>query len=111
MYRVRETETSEYAERTSRNVVDSDGTLMVYETALSGGTLYTHTCACEAGKPVLAVDLSAATTGDAARRIGDWICENRISVLNVAGPRESQRPGIYGKARELLEKVFGPRSD
>jgi hypothetical protein len=107
IYRVRETETSEYAERTRRNVLDSDGTLIICEAALSGGTLDTSTCAGETGKPLLAVDIAATTADDAVRLIRDWIDENRISVLNVAGPRESERPGIYAKTRLLLERVFG----
>jgi len=107
IYRVTETGTSKYAERTRRNVIDSDGTLIIHEGAMSGGTLLTRTYAQRAGKPVLAVDLGATTAEKAAARIRAWIEENRIRVLNVAGPRESERPGIYGRARGLLEKVFG----
>ncbi|MHC4447932.1 MAG: YpsA SLOG family protein [Planctomycetota bacterium] len=40
---------------------------------------------------------------------------NELAVLNVAGPRESNRPGIYAKTaallRRLLPRVFpGPGS-
>jgi len=108
IYRVTETGTSRYAERTRRNVIDSDGTLIIYEGAMSGGTLLTRRCVREAGKPVLAVDLGTTTAADAASRIRAWIGENRIRVLNVAGPRESERRGIYGRARGLLIEVFGP---
>jgi hypothetical protein len=33
----------------------------------------------------------------------DWLEANSIAVLNVAGPRESQRPGVYEAAVRGLE--------
>jgi hypothetical protein len=33
----------------------------------------------------------------------DWLDENRIAVLNVAGPRKCQRPSVYQEACRLLE--------
>jgi hypothetical protein len=31
---------------------------------------------------------------------------NRIAILNVAGPRESSRPGIYARAYGVLRRIF-----
>jgi hypothetical protein len=31
-----------------------------------------------------------------------WLRDNSVSALNVAGPRESEAPGIYGQALALL---------
>jgi hypothetical protein len=36
-----------------------------------------------------------------------WITENGIETLNVAGPRESQRTGIYAAARAFLGTLIG----
>jgi hypothetical protein len=105
-YRVVETKSSAYAPRTKRNVLDSDGTLIVYEGGLSGGTALTESFAHRAGKPVLAVNVETTGTDDAAGRIREWIIRWGISALNVAGPRASQNPRIYGRTMELLEKVF-----
>jgi hypothetical protein len=41
-----------------------------------------------------------------AQEVVDWIVRNDIKTLNVAGPRESSRLGIYAKARVYLEDVF-----
>jgi hypothetical protein len=106
-YNVTETETSAYAERTRGNVLESDGTLVICEGKVSGGTALTIAFARRTGRPVLIADVAEAATGDAAKAICVWIGRNRISVLNVAGPRELQRPGIYGKSLHLLEAVFG----
>jgi hypothetical protein len=38
--------------------------------------------------------------------VTNWIISNKISTLNVAGPRESQSPGIYKNAFHLLELVY-----
>ena len=36
----------------------------------------------------------------------DGLDTNRIAVLNVAGPRESQRPGVYAEAVRCLEGLL-----
>jgi len=106
MYHMRETGTRRYTERTHRNVFDSDGTLIIREGRLSGGTALTKILALRAGKPLLIIDISRTAVEDAAKAIRRWVEENAIFVLNVAGPRESQRPGIYRRTRALLELVF-----
>ena len=39
----------------------------------------------------------------------DWLDANRIAVLNVAGPRESKRPGVYEAAVLLFGGVDAGR--
>ena len=53
------------------------------------------------------VDLSAAgfDPDRGADDVAAWIAEFGISILNVAGPRESTIPGIYGAARPFLDRV------
>ena len=46
------------------------------------------------------IDLSA--NDHSKQKIIDWIRQNKIKTLNVAGPRESQFPGIYELASKLL---------
>lgn len=36
----------------------------------------------------------------------DWVNEHNISVLNIAGPRESNWPGINNQAVELLRELI-----
>ena len=35
----------------------------------------------------------------------DWVEQNQISSLNIAGPRESNSPGIYISSLEFLESI------
>ncbi|HEY7840487.1 MAG TPA: putative molybdenum carrier protein, partial [Gammaproteobacteria bacterium] len=50
-YALRETNSWDYAERTERNVLDSNGTLILNSGPLEGGTLLTREFAEEHGRP------------------------------------------------------------
>ena len=102
-YALREHASADYDERTEANVVDSDGTLILYRGALEGGTKLTREIAARHRKPLLVVDLAEAPDPTAVRR---WIDDERIAVLNVAGPRESGRPGIGREAAAFLSRVL-----
>jgi hypothetical protein len=83
--------------------MDSDGTLIITRGPLSSGTALTVQFAVEGNKPYLVVDFGVPP---AVEDICRWIHQNQIRVLNVAGPRESNSPGIYGSAKELLGKIL-----
>jgi hypothetical protein len=102
-YPVRETQSRGYAERTARNVKDSDATLILTRGAPTGGTALTLRNAEELRRPCLVVDL---TTDASPSTVHAWLQERRVRVLNVAGPRESSAPGIYGEAAQFLRAVL-----
>ena len=101
-YPLKETAGADPAERNRRNVGDADGTLILAGGELTGGTALTRRVAVELGKPHLVIDPSCASTAEAVRQVRRWIEEQGIAVLNIAGPRESDSPGIYERARSLL---------
>ncbi len=90
-YQLRELESRDYAARTERNVIDSDGTLILYYHPLAGGTLLTHQKAKRWRKPLLRVRLDQSLDYE---RIVAWIAEHELRVLNIAGPRGSSHPGL-----------------
>jgi len=102
-YPLVETASEDYAERTRENVRDSDGTLVLTRGRPSGGTALTISLARKAGRPLLVLDLRRDPDPVEVPR---WARAHDVSVLNVAGPRESQRPGIQGEARRFLEKAL-----
>jgi hypothetical protein len=102
-YPLVETASTAYSQRTKRNVRDSDGTLILTRGQPRGGTLLTQRTAVELGKPCLSIDLSAPA---ALAEIREWLGRHAVGVLNVAGPRESQSPGITLEATRLLHEVF-----
>jgi hypothetical protein len=106
IYRLRETDSADYDERTERNVVDSDATLIVArETELSGGTAFTKTCAGQQGRPVIVIcEPEGVSQGAAA--LSKFLKQNNVRTLNIAGPRESQAPGIGKFVRKLLKAAL-----
>ena len=102
-YPLRETPSQDYTQRTEWNVQDADATLILYEKPLEGGTLLTKKYALKKRKPCYVADLAS---DDVVALILDWIGSEQIRILNIAGPRESQRPGIYKKTYTTLNQVF-----
>ena len=94
-----------YRQRTRKNVEDSDGTLIVNAGGLEGGTLATLEFARQLGKPHFIVQVDAGVSADVIASVLAWLRKNAIQTLNVAGPRESQRPGIYHQTVALLEAL------
>jgi len=104
-YHLQEMPTDSYSERTEQNVIDSDGTLIVSHGELTGGSAYTRKMTMKHRKPWYHADLNKLPTFHAAMIIQDWISKNGIETLNVAGPRASKDPAIYGLVTVILELV------
>jgi len=102
-YRLQETTSSSYSVRTGRNVRESDGTLVLVRGQPKAGTALTIKFAQKYKKPYLVRDPFKRKDFGTARM---WLEINRIRVLNVAGPRESEIPGIYDRAFEFLKELF-----
>jgi predicted Rossmann fold nucleotide-binding protein DprA/Smf involved in DNA uptake len=103
-YPLQETPGAAYPERTAWNVRDSDGTLVLTLGKPRGGTALTIGLARKAGKPLLVVDLNAGVPG--AVEVRAWLVQAGVRTLNVAGPRESEHPGIHAQASRVLRAVF-----
>lgn len=102
-YPLTETPEADYDTRTRRNVEDSDGTLILNLGTLDGGTALTVKLARQMGKPCLMVALEDGIEPTAFQ---EWLDAHQIAVLNVAGPRESKRPGVYAAACRLLDTLL-----
>jgi hypothetical protein len=102
-YPLRETPSAELAVRTAWNVRDSDATLILLRGVPAGGTLATLEQARLLGRPVMLVDLATPVRPD---EIGGRLAPRGPVVLNVAGPRESESPGIYADAHAFLTHLL-----
>jgi hypothetical protein len=102
-YPLQELEVGGFTERTSQNVQDSDGTIIIYPGKLSGGTEQTIRFCVEEQRPHQLIDASKISAGDAAKLIADFVRKHKIEVLNVAGPRQSEWPEGYDYASHALE--------
>ncbi len=107
-YPLQEASTGEYAQRTWLNVRDSDATLLVDTQAESPGTTLTALAASKIGKPLWRAD---PCRPDDAASAANWIKDHGVATLNVAGPRESESPGIYQTTRRFLSGLLACLAD
>jgi hypothetical protein len=102
-FRLKETDTFKYEERTIKNVLSSDGTVIFCKLdskkrIIGDGTQLTYAIAVNNNKPVI--------INPARRKFLNWLDKNKIEILNVAGNRESQNPGIFEKTKSFLVKTL-----
>ena len=105
-YPVEQLEDGGFIERTLQNVKDSDGTVIIYPGKLSGGTEQTLHFCVEQRRPHELIDASNVSTQKAAQLIADFVRENKIDILNVAGPRASEWPEGYDYAYRTLDSFL-----
>ena len=103
-YRLKETPSSNYVQRTEWNVRDSDGTIIFTLMAtLTGGSKKTAEFARHYGKPCL--HLSAHSGADPASELCVFVWSKGIKVLNVAGSRASKEPGVGAFVMQVPSKA------
>jgi len=105
-YKMNEMPTERYAGRTERNILDSDGTLIISRGVLTEGSDLTRQLAIKHERPWLHTDLDRIGATEAARTIHAWLERHGIGVLNVAGPRASKDPAIYRLTKDILKRVI-----
>jgi hypothetical protein len=101
-YPVQELQGGGFIERTLQNVKDSDGTVVIYPVELRGGTEQTVRFCLELERVHELIDASKISAEGAAKLIGDFVDKNKINILNVAGPRESEWPEGYDYVSRAL---------
>jgi hypothetical protein len=107
-YFLEETPSRHYSQRTRWNIRDSDATLIFsIIPILTGGTRLTWELARELGKPVLHISRDELDAASAAASIREFLAQNQVRTLNVAGPRASQAPEIAAFVTAVLERAFG----
>jgi hypothetical protein len=92
-----------YPARNEANILASDGTLWFGDPTSPWGKLMLEWCR-KARKSVLIVSAEGGHPGPA--RVARWILNLNIQVLNVAGERERESPGIGAWVEAFLAPVF-----
>lgn len=93
-----------YPPRTALNVKESDGTLRIAANFNSAGEVLTLQMIEQYKKPYLDVD--ALIDDVKPNDVADWIEQNKIQTLNVAGNSERSAPGIGEFTIAFLDEVF-----
>ena len=94
-----------YDARTKKNVLDADGTAL-FGSYATGGSALTAKIANESGKPFFHIPFPAGEGREALAKTAadfcEWLRRFQIRVLNIAGNRESQNPGVHEFTRKFL---------
>lgn len=110
-YPVREVEAGDYNERTRRNILDADATLVITQHGfMEEGTGLTLAWCEQYDRPSFHFDIThpGMIRPQDLADLFSWVKNNKIEVLNVAGNRESNSPGIQAYTLTLLERLFFP---
>ena len=102
-YPLNELEHGSFVERTIQNVKDSDATVIIYFDKLRGGTEQTVHFCIEQHRPYKLINAAEVSAQNAANSVFDLVRENKIDILNVAGPRQSEWPQGYAYAFQVLD--------
>lgn len=95
-----------YAQRTRRNVEDSDGTLILYFGKIVGGTRKTVQLCNHLNKPALLMDAAVMLPSEAASQAINFIQRQHIETLNVAGPRGSGTPEAHAYSQDTVAGIL-----
>jgi len=96
-----------YRQRTRLNVVDSDGTAILYDESLTEGSRLTRNLCALLNRPYILINArKMPDASEAAAEVLKFIERSEIHVLNVAGPRASGWPGGYHFAVDVIGGVI-----
>ena len=110
-YSMVELDSEHYPVRTEKNVVDADGTLIVSNGVLTGGSLLTCKIARDRKKNWIHIDFDKEDIPSAVRKVMSWMIRNHVEILNVAGSRASSDPRIYDVTRRLIVDLLSSAGD
>jgi len=107
-YSLKETLSDYYRDRTTRNVQDSDGTVIFICGSIDaepGSALTLNLCKTNE-RPNLLVNLSIDSIENAAKLVREFVRHHEIKILNVAGSRASNSPTLGAKVVQVLKLAF-----
>ncbi len=101
-YPLLEMQSPYYDDRTRRNIIESDATLIICHQKLSGGTLLTANYAKQVDKPLFIFELSPFFIERSLEDLVDFIDAYQVRILNVAGPRASQWDQAHSSSKLIV---------
>ena len=110
-YPVKELEKGSFKQRTIQNLMDADGTLIIYHHAVEGGTEETLFRCIKLHRPYHLINAAEISPERASERAVGFVRERQITSLNVAGPRASKWPEGYHFAFEVVAGLIEALSE
>lgn len=92
-----------YPPRTRLNVAGADGTLRIATNFNTAGEKCTLRAIKDFERPYFDLDINTPINFD---ELIEWVTQNNIKTLNVAGNSERSSPGIFDKARFVVKNLI-----
>lgn len=105
-YPVKELKKGGFQMRTRQNLMDADGTLILYFGELEGGTEETAFRCMKLKRPYRLVDAAEVTAERCAALAEAFVRSRNLRSLNVAGPRASKQSEAYAYAYAVVEGLL-----
>ncbi len=102
-YGLKQIMTVGYKEAMERNVIDSDGTLLISRGVKCVEGRHTVEAALRHQRQFLHVDLSQHSAFEASSLVSSWVSMNHVLVVHVTGPTHQQDDKIYHDVKRILE--------
>jgi hypothetical protein len=108
-YNVKDIDTPSYFDRLKRNIVDSEGTVVLSHGQLVVGTKAAKDLAEKYGKPFLNINLSKHPLNHAIALIRKWLAKHDIDTIYFTGTKTSggYNPNVYDEVIQIIEGICG----
>ncbi|MEO0444582.1 MAG: putative molybdenum carrier protein [Verrucomicrobiota bacterium] len=110
-YPLKELKKGGYFLRTVQNIIDSDGTLILYFGEIEGGTEETLFRCIKQKRPYQLIDAQETSEDRSIQLVLSFVKRHRIARLNVAGPRGSKWSGGHRFARQVISGTLASLAD
>jgi len=105
-YPLIEMPTSNYSDRTLKNIVESDATIIIYFGELEGGSLNTKNFCIHENRPFLLLNGLEQTPKQSGLMLSKFLGNGVVKVLNIAGSRASKCSQCYTYTKQVLAELW-----
>ncbi|MDJ0819025.1 MAG: putative molybdenum carrier protein [Desulfobacterales bacterium] len=112
-YNVKEIENPSYFERLEKNIIDSDGTVVLTYGQMPVGSKAVRNLADGHNKPLLNVNLGTHSLDDTVSLIREWMAKHEIETIFFTGSKTGRGGGskIYDKVIQVIEGICGVKRE
>jgi hypothetical protein len=104
-FNLKEIATPSYFERLEKNIIDSEGTVILTYGQLIRGAIATKNLADKYNKPCLLLQLNECTFGQAVSSIRKWMDKNGIEKIFFTGSKPIASPNLHQEVIRIIEGI------
>jgi hypothetical protein len=112
-YNVSEIDNPSYFERLEKNVIDSEGTVVLTYGQMVVGSKAVKDVADKYNKPLLNVNLDGHYLDQTVSLIRKWMTEHEIDTIYFTGSKTGRSPGtkVYDEVIQIIEGICGVKRE